>query len=655
MTSSPSLAVKLFGTEEAPAETRLLTAGDLSAELDAGNLRYIRYRGREVLLAISYVVRDKVWGTFAAEIADLAVEQLNDSFTVSYRALCRDEAQSFRYDAKIEGKADGSLRFEALGRPVTNFLTNRTGFVVLHGVEGIAGQPVEVLHVDGRRVQARFPEKIDPKQPIKDIRALTHEVLPGLKAVCTMEGDSFEMEDQRNWTDASYKTYVRPLALPFPYSLPSGETVEQAVTLRLEGDAGGSAQAIEGSAIRVSLGEREGSLPIFGMGLEGLHARAALESLEPLSHLQPAFLSCFFDVRRDGPEALRAAQQLSEALSADLALELLVPGEEDPESELAGFAELVQLVGAKMSSLAVSPAADLNFVMPGSVFPDSVAFERLYAAARKHFPDLPLGGGSFAYFTELNRKPPPVEALDFLCHTTCAIVHAADDRSVTETLECLPYVIASGRALAADKSYRIGPGSIGSRTSPFGAPTTPNPQNRRVTMTRSDPRQRGLLGSAWHLGYAARMAEGGVDSVVLGAPIGPFGLLYNPMKAPQPWYDEAGGLYPAFHVMCAIYAASGAPHLATGCSRPRDLQALAFETPMSLELWLANLTGEHQRVEIEGWPAAQATVTRLDEMQFEACAREPYAMEAGGEQAGASRLSLRPYAVVRLSLSNSEQ
>ena len=27
-----------------------------------------------------------------------------------------------------------------------------------------------------------------------------------------MEGDTFEMEDQRNWSDASYKTYVRPLA-----------------------------------------------------------------------------------------------------------------------------------------------------------------------------------------------------------------------------------------------------------------------------------------------------------------------------------------------------------------------------------------------------------------------------------------------------------
>jgi hypothetical protein len=31
-----------------------------------------------------------------------------------------------------------------------------------------------------------------------------------------MEGDAWEMEDHRNWLDASFKTYVRPLALPYP-------------------------------------------------------------------------------------------------------------------------------------------------------------------------------------------------------------------------------------------------------------------------------------------------------------------------------------------------------------------------------------------------------------------------------------------------------
>ena len=39
-----------------------------------------------------------------------------------------------------------------------------------------------------------------------------------------MEGDTWETEDHRNWTDASFKTYSRPLSLPYPYAIAKGET-----------------------------------------------------------------------------------------------------------------------------------------------------------------------------------------------------------------------------------------------------------------------------------------------------------------------------------------------------------------------------------------------------------------------------------------------
>jgi hypothetical protein len=56
----PSRAIKLFGTEI------LMPGGEarphLTAVLDNGGLRYIRYRGVEVLRGIAYLVRDKNWG-----------------------------------------------------------------------------------------------------------------------------------------------------------------------------------------------------------------------------------------------------------------------------------------------------------------------------------------------------------------------------------------------------------------------------------------------------------------------------------------------------------------------------------------------------------------------------------------------------------------
>src|SRR5918996_1089705 len=250
MTSAPSRAVMLFGTEEPVTPPKLLRAGPLTCELEAGNLRYIRVAGKEALRALSFIVRDKDWGTYNPEVGQEA-----ESFEVSYHARCKDDVQELTYQARITGASDGSLAFEATGTAATDFLTNRTGFVLLHPIEGVAGEPVEVLHVDGAGEHATFPALIDPVCPFQDVRALTHEVLPGVKVTCTMEGDAFEMEDHRNWNDASYKTYVRPLAKPWPYMIKAGDTTEQSVRLALEGEAPRVSAGGGATAVRVTVGD----------------------------------------------------------------------------------------------------------------------------------------------------------------------------------------------------------------------------------------------------------------------------------------------------------------------------------------------------------------------------------------------------------------
>ena len=116
MTEAPSRSIRLFGTDQPVAPPRVLSAGPLTAELEAGNLRYIRLSGVEMIRAISFIVRDKNWGTYDPAIGDLVVEEAEDSFRVAYSAVARDAAQSFAYEAEITGSADGSLRFAAKGR-----------------------------------------------------------------------------------------------------------------------------------------------------------------------------------------------------------------------------------------------------------------------------------------------------------------------------------------------------------------------------------------------------------------------------------------------------------------------------------------------------------------------------------------------------------
>ncbi|MCX7344274.1 MAG: hypothetical protein NTU78_00785, partial [Alphaproteobacteria bacterium] len=236
-TKPASRGIKLFGTDVPDGKKRTLTAGPISAVLDNGALRYIRFNGAEVLRGIAFLVRDKNWGTYAPAITGLKVRQGKDSFMVSYDAVCQDADQGIRYAAKIEASAQGVVKFSAHATPLTDFLTNRTGFVVLHPLVGVVGEPVEIVHTDGKTRKSRFPKFISPGQPVFEIRSLKHTVTPGVTATVLMEGNKFEMEDHRNWMDASYKTYVCSLLDPWPYTLKKGEAFDQSITVTVAGKA----------------------------------------------------------------------------------------------------------------------------------------------------------------------------------------------------------------------------------------------------------------------------------------------------------------------------------------------------------------------------------------------------------------------------------
>jgi hypothetical protein len=184
-------------------------------------------------------------------------------------------------------------------------------------------------------------------------------------------------------------------------------------------------------------------------------------------------------------------------------LEIVLPNERPPAEELGGAAAVVPRRWLALEAVVPYPGALKSWQFRSG----GLRVRRsLYDAARQAFPGVLVGGGMLSYFTELNRKRPPARNIDFVTHTTCPIVHDCDDRSVMETLEALPWVAETVRSFASGKPYRIGPSMLGMHDNPYGAAPMPNPENRRIAMALSDPRQRGLFGAAWNLGYAARMA-----------------------------------------------------------------------------------------------------------------------------------------------------
>ena len=654
-TPKPSRPIILCGTEQPDVVGRTLTAGPLSVELDNGQLRYLKLDGIEVLRAVAFLVRDENWGTYVPTIGNLKVEQRADGFSVSYKAVCGKGSQEISYDAKIEGRGDGSLEFTGSATPKTDFLTARTGFVVLHPLKGVVGKEVEVEHVDGTTVKSKFPAQVDPVQPFLHIRALTHAVMPGVKATVRFEGDTWEMEDHRNWTDASFKTYVRPLALPWPYTLKAGETIKQAVKVSLNGKpskAGTSA----GKSVAIELGAAtRANMPPVGLGMPAEEIEYAVMHLDLLKRAAPRFLQCQFDPRaRHGLKELYGYRVLCEQTGAQCVLEIVVESLNDYAGELARLAGMVKQSGLTLTAIAVCPVGDLKSVLPGGPRPPAPALDALYAATRAAFPGVRLGGGMFSFFTELNRKHPPTDNLDFVMNTTCPIVHAADDRSVMETLEALPYQVATTRSFVGSTAYRIGPSSIGCRDNPHGKTFTPNPDNERVCLARMDPRQRGLFGASWTLGYIATFARTDVESIAVGTPTGPLGIIYRKTDYPQPYYDQLSGpaVYPVYHVVSGLTRGAGRKLVYAESTDAAKVQCLAYRGEGGTTLWVANLTAQDQTVAIHG---AKGTVygNTLDEQSLASATTDPRGFQATYRMVkDPAKLKLQPYAVAILSVND---
>ena len=392
-------------------------------------------------------------------------------------------------------------------------------------------------------------------------------------------------------------------------------------------------------------------MPKIGVSVLPEDARAATRVAPLVKAAGVQHVNCRIDLRSKAwQKPLADYAKLARETGAEVVLEIIIPGADRPTKELAEAAKAVRAAKLKPAAVVVTPAADLKSYPPGTPFPEGVpSYEAIAAAARKTFRNARVGGGMLSNFTELNRKRPPKKLFDFITHATSALVHAADDRSVMETLESIGHIIHSTKALIGRTPYRIGPSHIGNSFNPYGASVTANPGGGRVTMARVDPRHRGLFGAAWHLGYLSQVAAGGLEAATMASPVGEFGIAYAKQKYPQPWFDTARGakVYPVFHVIRGIAAAAGAKRIETESSDTDRVRTLAWRKGKTTHVWLANLRDEPVEVKLRGLPKGKATLTLLDEASFDEAVRDPAFGDEGRPFTGAS-LSLAPFAVARL-------
>jgi len=509
-------------------------AGGLAFDVEGGAVRAIRLDGIEAIRLIDCPIRDASWRTLGV-VDEPGPAPTAAGFTRRFRTV--DGALAGLLEVAA-GESDGVARLEARLELVAerDVEVNRTGFVLLHPIAGVAGTPVVVTRPDGSVETCAFPGAISPGQPVFDIAGLRHRIGP-VAVEIAFEGEIFEMEDQRNWTDASFKTYCRPLARPAPYRIAAGETVRQriAVTLR-RADAAGARSSAAGPA---AAPRRTLRAPEIALAHEPALPGRAPAALARLGAAGVLLRTDAADPRLD-----------LAGLDAPVTLEIVTGAA--AEADLARVRAAALAAGVLPQRVVALPRAYLKSHQPSGPWPEGPTPQDLVTLVRAHFPEAETGGGMLTNFTEFNRCRPDPGAIDFATFGTTAIVHAGDDRSVHETLEAHGDVLASARALVGGKPLRLGLVAIGMRSNPYGDDVAANPHGDRIAMAMADPRQREPFAAAWAIAAAAAAARGGVASYAPAMAAGPLGL------------GEDGALWPLFHVVAALAALGGGDVEAAG-------------------------------------------------------------------------------------------
>ncbi|MEP3114318.1 hypothetical protein [Nisaea sp.] len=592
--------VKIYGTSEAPEEARSVHLGSLSFLCSTESVRRICWRNTELVRAVTWPIRDENWGTYAPEILQEAHEETDGIFKGSLTFSVADGG--LECSLSIHATSAGELQLSLKMTPKNGaFSTNRAGFTILHPIRGIAGAPLTVTHSDGSEERTEFPRLISPGQPVFDIQNLTYS-LGGKTAMIAFSEEVFEMEDQRNWSDASFKTYCVPLVHPFTYTIDG--SVTQSIHISLSGAS--EATGGEESGTELTVRQLEESAPGIGLVVEPGWADTS-ENLLPgaLGHIRARVSSA------DQDDYLAQLSELAKGRELDL--ELVLSKDDTSSVALERFRQKALSAGLAPRRIVTLRDGYLASHQPSGPWPDGPVPSEVVSASRAVFPDALIGGGMLTNFTEFNRCRPAPELCDFVTHANTAIVHASDDLSVCETLETLPQIFESAQAIGEGKPYRLGLVSIGMRSNPYGAAVAENPEQVRRTMAREDPRQRGLFAAAWAVGVLTATEGKKVEALCLAAPSGPFGIVYTPQPYSQAFYDEAPDacVYPLHHVVKTASAMAGNRRLSIS-GLPEGVFAYGVELATGPRLMVANVSPGKATVRLK----QPGQVTILDSSTF---------------------------------------
>ena len=640
------------GRDKPPGKSSQLKAGPVTAHFANGDLRHVRVGGTEIIRRIYVAVRDQNWRTILGEISNLAIEAGDENFQVGFDVRHKQEAVNFAWHGQIAGTPEGVITCSMAGKVISSFRYNRIGFCILHPPATSAGRPYRALTSTGA-IRGILPKFIGPQRfengiyiPLfPAVRQLALDLAGGATIRLDFEGDLFEMEDQRNWTDHSFKTYCTPLALPFPRAATRGAKIEQKVTLTLEKKPRRTRSPRPELGLSLGTGGK-GKLPELGLGMASHGLPLATPEVHCLRRLRLDHLRVDLHLS----DGARAAAQLREAAAAAQQLGCRLEAALFLDGDAA--AQLERLAGC------IEPSWSFARFLVFHENEDGAAAQWIRSARASLQPLAPsaeFAVGSNAYFAELNRNRPETADVDAIVYPITPQVHASDETSMMENLEAQAVTVQTARSWAGQRQLVVSPVTLKPR---FNANATePESVNTpRELPVSVDPRQMSLFAAAWTLGSVKYLAESGASSVTYYETTGWRGVMETEAGSPLPArFPSAPALkFPLYHLFFDLARWKSARIATCRSTDPLRVVGLAFRTVGGCHLLAANLTAEPQIVRLALPGVCGASCRTLDAGNAPAAMKDPEFFAAAAKRRPLRRdkpaLELAPYAISLIDL-----
>lgn len=642
----------LHGTETGVPDLRPLRAGPVTLLLDGVDLRYLRIGDTELVRRVYVAVRDVDWDTVPGVVSGLEVDESDDAFRISFEVRHARREIDFGWRGSIVGDASGRVEYVLDGEAGQGFPFNRIGICVHHPWRETAGARF-VARTPAGELDGSFPDLIGVQRfdgvyhALFDAYDRLEVSLPGNgHLVLELEGDLWETEDHRNWTDANFKTYSTPIALGRPAPLEKGQALRQRLAITPV-DVPEAATA-EGP-VRLSVGAPTGTrVPPVGLGQDRDRHLLAQQERDVLAALASAHLRV--EVRLDADDWREAlAHGTTTAAAVGARLEVSLHLSEEHADELAAVAASLE-GGPIVDRILVVNADSHTATAAETTRPGLVGLVRdaLSAAA----PDAAFVGGTEIYFTELNRTRPEHETWDGVCYSLTPQVHAFTDVDIVENLDAQAETVRAARAIAADKPVVVSPVTLRRRVN-FHAAGDPPPTPAGELPDAVDVRQSSLLGAAWTAGSLKYLAEAGAAAVTYYETTGWLGVVERTGGAELPtrFRSHSGDVFPLYHPLADAIDWRGAEVLACESSDVLAVVGLAVRSESGeRRLLVANLRPVEQRVVVAPLEG-ELRLRRLNEETASAACSSPDAFRSaskGVRANGELALTLASYEVVRI-------